>query len=69
MKGAAKEQESAEKRLKFLRNESKSTTMLRERDIFYGLPDGRRVEAVLLPTEKNLRLLMACLPVYLPRVC
>ena len=53
MKGAAKEQESAEKRLKFLRNESKSTTMLRERDIFYALPDGRRVEAVLLPNGKK----------------
>ena len=53
MKGAAKEQDSAEKRLKFLRNESKSTTMLRERDIFYTLPDGRRVEAVLLPNGKK----------------
>lgn len=53
MKGAAKEQESAEKRLKFLRNESKSTTMLRERDIFYTLPDGRRVEAVLLPNGRK----------------
>lgn len=53
MKGVAKEQESAGKRLKFLRNESKSTTMLRERDIFYTLPDGRRVEAVLLPSGKK----------------
>jgi hypothetical protein len=53
MKGVAKEQESAEKRLKFLRSESKSTTMLRERDIFYALPDGRRVEAVLLPNGKK----------------
>lgn len=53
MTSADKNKLSAEKRLKFLRSESKSTTMLNERDIFYTLPDGRRVEAILLPNGRK----------------
>lgn len=47
------EQRSAAERLRLIRDNSNQVRSLDERDLFYTLPDGRRVRAILLPNGRR----------------
>jgi len=53
MRGTAAEKQASSERLKLMRDGREQATMLNERALFYKLPSGRRVEAILLPNGKR----------------
>lgn len=53
MMGADSEKKASSERLKLMRDGSHSATLLKERELFYELPSGRRVQAMLLPNGKR----------------
>lgn len=53
MVGADNEKKASSERLKLMRDGSNQATLLKERELFYELPSGRRVQAMLLPNGKR----------------
>lgn len=53
MQGNAAEKKASSERLKLMRDGSEQATLLNERELFYELPNGKRVQAILLPNGKR----------------